>query len=174
MKSLCLTLLSAVLSLSLSSKSMAQTTEADSKKTLPSVNLKRMDGTSFNTADIQNDGKPMVLNFWATWCKPCVNELNTISELYADWQKETGMKIVAISIDDPRTVNTVAPFVNGKGWEYEVLLDPNSEFRRAMNVNNIPHVFVIDGKGNIVAQHNSYSPGDEEKLYEEIRTLISK
>ncbi len=130
-----------------------------------------MDGSSFNSANIQNDGKPIVLNFWATWCKPCVNELNNISDSYAELQKETGVKIVAISIDDARNSARVAPFVNGKGWNYEVLLDQNGDLKRQLNVNTIPHTFLVDGNGKIVWQHNSYNEGDEDHLFELVRKL---
>ncbi len=148
---------------------MALTASAQEKKSeIPSVNIKTLDGKTFNTSQLSNDGKPMVIDFWATWCKPCVAELNAISENYAEWKTETGVKIVAISIDDARTMATVAPFVSGKGWTYDVYSDANSDFRRAMNVNNVPHTFLLDGNGKIVSQHNTFAPGDEDKLYEEI------
>ncbi|MCT4582367.1 MAG: TlpA family protein disulfide reductase [Flavobacteriales bacterium] len=138
-------------------------------KKLPAVKLKTIDGKTVNLATISNDGNPIVVNFWATWCKPCKTELNTIAEEYEDWQDETGVKIIAVSIDNSRSTGRVEPYVNGQGWEYEVLLDPNGELKRAMNVNNVPHTFLIDGKGNIVWDHNNYSAGDEEELYEQIK-----
>jgi thiol-disulfide isomerase/thioredoxin len=138
---------------------------------IPSVDIKKLDGSTFNTANIKNDGKPMIIDFWATWCSPCKAELNAIAEDYADWQKETGVVLYAISIDDARNVDKVAPYVNGKGWEYEVLSDVNGDFKRAMNVNNVPHVFVINGNREIVYQQNSAAPGDDKKLYEIIKKL---
>lgn len=145
----------------------------DKVKLVPSVKIKTLDGKIISTDDLKNDGKPIIIDFWATWCKPCVTELNTIQELYADWQKETGVKIIAISIDDARTMSTVAPFVNGKNWDYEVYLDPNSDFKRAMNVNMVPQTFILNGKREIVMQHSSFSPGDEEKLYEELKKVVA-
>ena len=113
-------------------------------------------------------GKPMIISFWATWCKPCKAELNTIAEEYDDWVDETGVKLVAVSIDDARSSSRVEPYVNAQGWEYLVLMDPNSDLRRAMGVNNVPHTFLVNGAGKIVWDHNNYSPGDEEELYEKL------
>ncbi|MAX80750.1 MAG: alkyl hydroperoxide reductase [Crocinitomicaceae bacterium] len=145
----------------------------DSKSDIPSIEIQDLNFAHFNTGEIDNDGAPIIISFWATWCSPCKRELNTIAEVYDEWQEETGVKLVAISIDDSRNVNKVAPYVNGQAWDYEVYLDPNSDFRRAMNVNNVPHTFLIDGEGHIVYQHNAYSPGDEEKLYELVQKLAN-
>ena len=140
---------------------------------LPSVQLKDLEGKTVDTSKLSNDGKPFVISFFATWCKPCNRELKAISEQYADWQDETGMKVIAVSIDQAQNINKVKPLVDGEGWEYEVLLDPNSEFRRAMGVQMIPHVFIIDGKGNIAESRSSYTEGAESHLIEKIRELIA-
>ena len=121
--------------------------------------------------NIENNGKPMIINFWATWCSPCKRELNNIAEMYDEWVEETGVKLVAISIDDTRNMAKVAPYVNGKGWEYDVYIDPNGDFKRALGVNNVPHTFLVDGNGKIVWQHNSYSEGDEYELIELVDKL---
>jgi thiol-disulfide isomerase/thioredoxin len=140
---------------------------------VPAVDVLKLDGSTFNTSNIKNDGKPVIINFWATWCAPCKRELNNIAELYEDWQEETGVKLVAISIDDARNMAKVAPYVNGKAWEYDVYIDPNGDFKRALGVNNVPHTFLVDGNGNIVWQHNSYSEGDEFELYELVEKLAN-
>jgi cytochrome c biogenesis protein CcmG/thiol:disulfide interchange protein DsbE len=141
----------------------------DKGQKIPSVKIKNMDGKVFDTDSITNGGKPIIISFWATWCKPCVNELNTIAEEYSDWQAETGVKLIAISIDDARSSSSVKPFVSGKNWDYEIYLDPNGDFKRAMNVNTVPHTFLINGNREIISQHTSFSPGDEDKLLEDLK-----
>lgn len=141
---------------------------------LPSVQLKDLEGKTVNTAELSNDGKPFVISFFATWCKPCNREFKAIHEQYADWQEETGMKVIAVSIDQAQNINKVKPMVDGEGWEYEVLLDPNSEFRRAMGVQMIPHVFIIDGKGKIAESRSGYTDGAESHLIEKVRELIGE
>lgn len=141
---------------------------------LPSVMLKDMDGRSVNTAELSNEGKPIVIDFWATWCKPCIRELNAIKEVYPDWQEETGVKIIAVSIDEAQNAQKVKPMVSRMGWEYEVLLDPNSEFKRQMGVSDPPHVFVVDPEGNIVWNHQGYVEGSEDEIFEAVKKAMGE
>jgi len=138
---------------------------------LPSVTLKALDGSTLSSTDFENEDGPIIVSFWATWCKPCILELMTIHEEYIDLQDETGVKLIAISIDDARNSPKVAPFVAGKGWEYEVYIDENADFKGAMGVNNVPHTFVLNADRQILWEHNSYSPGDEEDLYEVVEAV---
>jgi cytochrome c biogenesis protein CcmG/thiol:disulfide interchange protein DsbE len=147
---------------------LAFTNQTDDGKKLPSVNIKDMSGNPVNTAEVKNDGNPIVITFWATHCKCCKGQLATYSEEYETWQEETGVKIVAVSVDDAKTTNSVEPMVNASGWEFDIWMDPNGEFKRAMGVNQTPHTFLLDGNLNIVYSHNNFIAGDEEILYEEI------
>ena len=115
-----------------------------------------------------------IISFFATWCKPCNRELDAIAEVYEDWQEETGMKIYAVSIDQAQNINKVKPLVANHGWEYEILLDPNGDFKRALGIQMIPYVLIVDGEGKIVYKHNGYTEGAEEELIEKVRELVKK
>ena len=141
------------------------------QRKLPNIDVKRPDGSTVNMAELSNDGNPIIISFWALWCHPCIKELSTINEVYEDWQEETGVKLYAVSIDDARSSARVMPTVNGKGWEFEILLDPNGDFKRAMNVGPIPHTFVVNGKGEIVWEHTSFTEGSELELIDIIRKV---
>lgn len=145
---------------------------AQNAKLPENVTIKTLDGQSVQSSVIQNDGKPMIISFWATWCKPCNRELNAIKEVYEEWQEETGVKLIAVSIDDARSASRVKPHVDGNSWEYEVYIDQNQDFKRAMNVVNVPHTFIVDGEGNIVWQHTSYVDGSEEEMIEIVKGLL--
>ena len=139
---------------------------------VPSVTLKDMNGKTVNTAELKNDGKPFIIDFFAAWCKPCNRELDAIAEVYDEWREETGVKIFAVSIDQAQNINKVKPLVDNHGWEYDVLLDPNGDFKRALGIQMIPYVLIVDGKGNIVYKHNGYTDGAEQELIEKVRELI--
>ncbi len=140
---------------------------------VPSVEIKDLKNNTVSAADIHNTDGPTIISFWATWCKPCIQELNTIKDNYVDWQDETNVKLIAVSIDDTRNIGKVGPLARGKGWEYDIYIDSNSELRRALNVNNVPHTFLLDKAGNIVWQHNGYSPGDEDELYDVVTKVAA-
>lgn len=141
---------------------------------LPSVTLKDINGKTVTTDTLNNGGKPFIIDFFATWCKPCNRELTAISEVYDDWQAETGVKIFAVSIDQAQNINKVRPLVDQEGWNYDVLLDPNSEFKRSLGIQMIPYVLICDGKGNIVYRHNGYTDGAENELLDKVKELIAK
>ncbi len=139
------------------------------KSPLPSAVIKDINGNVVNSTTIHNGKNLIYLTFWATWCKPCIQELNELNDVYDVWRDEFDVKIIAVSVDDIRTCPKVKPFVNGKNWDFEVYLDQNGDLRRMMNVNNVPHSFLINDKGEIIWQQNSHTVGDEHRIYEVIR-----
>ncbi len=143
-----------------------------SKSDLPRVDIKDLTGKTINTSSLLDGDSPVILSFWATWCSPCIKELDAISENLEDWQDETDVRVIAISIDDSRTSMRVVPLADGRGWEFDVYLDSNGDLKRAMNVVNPPHTFVINTKGEIVYQHTAYAEGDEEELFEQVKQAL--
>ena len=144
----------------------------DNQSDLPRVDIKDLTGKTINTSSLLDGDSPVILSFWATWCSPCIKELDAISENLEDWQDETDVRVIAISIDDSRTSMRVGPLADGRGWEFDVYLDSNGDLKRAMNVVNPPHTFVINTKGEIVYQHTAYAEGDEEELFEQVKQAL--
>ncbi len=142
-----------------------------SRSTLPEVVIKTLEGRDVSTTTLENQGKPFVISFWATWCRPCLKELNAVDEIYHEWQ-DYGFKLIAVSTDDARTRANVLPMVKGRSWDYEFFLDDNGDFRRAMGVNNVPHTFILNGKGEIVYQHTSFSDGMEWDMFDKLIELL--
>ena len=136
---------------------------------LPSVLLKDMNGKVMDTKDLANEGRPVLISFFATWCKPCMRELTAIHDLYPDWQEQYNLHIYIVSIDQGQDVQKVKPLVDGKAWEYDVLLDDDGEFKRAMNVQSVPHSFLLDKEGRIIYNHVGYTDGDEAEVEKKLK-----
>lgn len=143
------------------------------KTDMPKVDIKGLDGKMVSAPDLLN-GKLTVVSFWATWCKPCVKELNALQEVLPDWADELDFQLIAISIDDSRSEHRVAPFTKARAWDFPVFLDPNSDLKRALNAPTVPHTFVFNKDGKLVWQHSGYNEGDEEELYEQLTQLSGK
>ena len=141
---------------------------------IPEHQLKSPDGKIFNTVDLLNNEKPVLICLWETICKASLNELDVISENYADWQKETGVRIIAVSIDNSRTSFNAQSVANARGWDFEIYLDVNQNFKRAMNGTLCPTTYILDGKGNIVWMKSSFIPGDEDLMYQQILAIKNK
>jgi cytochrome c biogenesis protein CcmG, thiol:disulfide interchange protein DsbE len=142
---------------------------------LPTVAIKDIHGTESNFSTLFNSDSDTIyiVSLWATWCVPCIKELDAISENLPEWQKEVPLKLAGVSTDDSRTISRVKGFVTGRGWEFSIYTDVNSTLKRALNVSNIPFLFLIK-KGKIIYQHEGYLPGGEEALFEKIKALNNK
>jgi peroxiredoxin len=138
---------------------------------LPDVTVKTLGNNTIYTSEITNNGKPIILIFWKSCCSPNIKMLDEINEVYSDWQKETGVVLYAVSIDDSKSSSKILPLANGKSWEFNVLLDLNSDFKRAMNVIATPHVFILNGKNEVIWQKTTYIQGEVDEIYNILETL---
>lgn len=144
------------------------TIQANAQKEIPNISVKDLDGTTLNMDKITKQKGVKIISFWATWCVPCINELDAINDVYDDWKDETNVELIAIATDDARTKKRIKPLINGKGWEYKILLDENQDLQRSLNITTIPHVIVIKD-GEIVYRHTGYFPGAEDQLYNVVK-----
>jgi thiol-disulfide isomerase/thioredoxin len=140
-------------------------------KTLPTANVKSLEGQSIAVKDLVKDGQITVISFWATWCKPCIAELDAIKDLYPEWKEKYGVEYVAVSVDDARTSARVKTYVANKGWEYTIVNDASKELQTALNVSNPPLTLLLNKKGEVVFEHLGYTSGDELELEEKIKEL---
>ena len=140
---------------------------------IPSVTVETLKGDSFDTADLLDEGKPMIISFWSTSCKPCIHELDAVYDAMPDWLDDVDFNVVAVSVDNSRLLSKAKSFTQGRGWgeDFILLFDKNEDFKRAMNVSVVPHVFVVDAKGKIVFSHTSYVQGGETELLEALKKL---
>ncbi len=143
-------------------------------QTLPDVDIKTMEGETVNILDYANNGKITVISFWATWCSPCIRELKAISDLYPDWVEEYDIEFLAITLDTQQRLARAGSIAESNSWEYTILSDSNQDLQRALGFQNPPQTYVIDTNGNIVYDHNGYSPGDEDDLEDKLAELADK
>lgn len=141
---------------------------AVSAQQIPNIKLADLEGTVLNTGAFNTEGKIVVLAFWATWCIPCITELSTINDKLEDWKEKNQFDFYAVSEDDSRTIKRVKPLVNGKNWDFTVLLDKNQDLKRELNLMNIPYTIIIKN-GKIIYRHPGYVVGDEDVLLKTIR-----
>jgi len=139
--------------------------------TVPSIKLKDLNGKEVDLKDYANKGKITIIDFWATWCAPCKKEIENINDNLADWKKKYDLNMVAISIDDARNSMKVKPYVDGKKWACDVLLDVNGDTQRGLNFQNVPYTILLDKQGNIVYKHAGYTEGDEFELENQIKKI---
>ena len=142
-----------------------------SQQIVPNVTINNLEGKSITIkSSFAEKDKLYIFSFWATWCGPCVQELDAINDVYDDWKKELNVELIAVATDDSRTQKRVKPLVNGKGWSYSVLLDTNQDFKRALGISNVPYLIVVKN-GKIIFTENGHTPGGETELFEKLKGL---
>jgi len=140
--------------------------------TLPHVLIKRSNGTKLYASELTNQGKPVLISFWATWCKFCIAELSAISSQYKSWQDSTGVKLVAISTDAGVTEEYIKKFAERGNWPFEIYWDYKKSLKNSMGVQEIPHLLLVDAGGRIIWQKIGFNPGDETIIFAKLKELL--
>lgn len=139
------------------------------QKHMPAVSLKNLNGETVSVvSNFKEKDRLYVFCFWATWCSPCIHELDEVSGDYSDWKSKVNMELIAVSVDDSRTTKRVKPLVNGKGWEYNVLLDTNQELKRGLAIANVPHTVIVKNGEIVFVKNGELS---KEELFEKLKSL---
>lgn len=134
--------------------------------------LEDINGAKVNTESWIDGETPVIITFWATWCKPCQAELEALLDIRDRW--EGRVRVIAVSVDDSRSAAKVRSLVKGRRWPYEVYLDANKNLYKTFNLTSIPFAIVADSKGRIKYSHSGYTPGDESVLVDKALSLIVK
>ena len=138
----------------------------------PTVELQTAEGGKTTPAQWVDHKTPYVVSFWFVTCKYCIEEMDAISEVFAEWQAQKPFRFIGICTDDTRSLAKAKALVRGRGWDdFQFYYDVNKELARAMKVTSCPYVFLFDKDGKLVYSHLGYTPGDEEKLFEQIKKL---
>jgi peroxiredoxin len=135
----------------------------------PNFSVEDIDGNAIQLKNLA--GKVVLLNFWATWCKPCLEEMGEHQKIYNEF-KDSGFVLLAIATDDQRSENKIAPLVKTKKITFPVLHDKNSVIARKYYAQSIPYTVLIDKKGTIIYNHLGYKKGDEIALRKRIADLL--
>jgi cytochrome c biogenesis protein CcmG/thiol:disulfide interchange protein DsbE len=131
-----------------------------------------LDGNKIELKTVLTSG-PVLISFWATSCKPCIQELSQVQKFYAEYKKK-GVEVIAIDVDGPRSISAVKPKVKGLKWEFPVLLDTNKDIYRKYQVLGIPHTVIVDQSGEIRYTHTTYRAGDEKLIQKKIDELLQE
>jgi len=151
---------------------LAQEGENKLRGTAPNFELEDMEGNIYGLNDFLGKG-PILISFWATWCKPCIEELKAYNVTFENY-KEEGFTFVAISTDSERSIAKVKPFISSMNYKFPVLLDPNSDVARQYYARVMPYSVMLDKEGNILYSHVGYSRGDELKVEEIVKQQLAK
>ena len=137
---------------------------------VPNVRLKMLDGSSSKLYDFLKSG-PLILDFWATWCEPCKNQMRYLNLFYNHF-KESGFNVLTINTDSPKSMSKVKPYIRTKGFEFNVAVDPNSQIYKKLKIQQMPTTIIIDQDGSVKYRHKGYVHGDEVGILKAITELL--
>jgi peroxiredoxin len=137
---------------------------------VPDFTLPDLGGNELTLSELLKDG-PVILDFWATWCKPCIKAFPELQKIL-DTYEGCGLKVVAISIDGPRSMSRVGALMKSKGHTFQVVLDPGQRVARKYHVTSVPRTLLVDTDGKAVYAATGYRPGRQAELESAVKALF--
>jgi cytochrome c biogenesis protein CcmG, thiol:disulfide interchange protein DsbE len=139
------------------------------QKQIPDFTLQDQNGKDVKLSEVLKKG-PAVIDFWASWCQPCLKELPRFDEFQ---KKYPNVSFLMITIDAPKSTSRAKAEVKSKKYVFTTLFDTNQYVKGKLNVDSIPHTFIVKQDGEIAYQHLGYNVGDEKVLEEELLKVIA-
>ncbi|MCF7913054.1 MAG: TlpA family protein disulfide reductase [Candidatus Cloacimonetes bacterium] len=140
-------------------------------KKMPDFTLENAAGNDVSLYGTLNDSTVVIVDFWATWCGPCRQELPHLDSLHI---KYPNVEVLAITTDSRRTMEKARKFIKDKGYSFTTLMDPGREVQKLLEVEAIPVTFIIAPDGNIHYRHTGYKAGDEIELENQLIELLKE
>ena len=138
---------------------------------IPNIDIKLLNGKTTNIYKLLESG-PLLMDFWATWCKPCKQVMKHLNEFHNDY-KDQGFQVLMINQDTPRSLGKVKAYINSKDYDFLVSIDPNQQIAKKLNGQIMPNLLLIKKDGTIQWRHQGYMPGEEKEIKQKIEELLS-
>ena len=140
-------------------------------KKIPDLKIKLLDGSKTSLAELTKDG-PLMIDFWATWCVPCLKVMKYLDEYHIEY-KNQGFKVLMINTDSPRSIGKVKSYLKSQNHQFLIGLDPNKVISKKLNGLVMPTLILVEKGGEIKWRHQGYLPGEEEEIKKQIIQLIN-
>ena len=140
-------------------------------KKIPDLKIKLLDGSKTSLAELTKDG-PLMIDFWATWCVPCLKVMKYLDEYHIEY-KDQGFKVLMINTDSPRSIGKVKSYLKSQNHQFLIGLDPNKVISKKLNGLVMPTLILVEKGGEIKWRHQGYLPGEEEEIKKQIAQLIN-
>ncbi len=137
---------------------------------IPNLDLQLLSGKKTTVYKLLESG-PLLMDFWATWCKPCKQVMKHLNNFHNEY-KDQGFQVLMVNQDTPRSLGKVKSYINSKNYDFFVSIDPNQQIAKKLNGQIMPNLILINQDGSIQWRHQGYMPGEEKEIKEQIQTLL--
>jgi thiol-disulfide isomerase/thioredoxin len=139
---------------------------------LPDINVTDVNNKRIDLNTLKGE-KITIVDFWATWCKPCMTAIPKLNTIYTEFSSQ-GVEIIGVNVDGPRNAAKVKPLSTALNIQYPVVLDPDQKLAAEFNISVFPTLVILNETGKKVFVHEGFNTGDEIIIREKLNSLLSK